>query len=660
MSPVVSRAPYSPMSLQVTEGSSTTRSGRTEVSQTGLVAWRDVRSYLRHFGSKVSGSAVIISVFLAAATCVASNCWLTFWTDSSVNHRTLGWCSESQGCYLAVYASLGGLDVAASLLQGILLLFGSLRASRKCHESVIQRIVRAPMKWFNDNPSGRIFNRMHQDMQNVDVFVPDAVQTQLTETMLILVQVIVLFVDYIWHVLLLIIPIIMCYCGVLIWVLSPTMQARRLSMVAHSPVYSHFTDSLAGLETIRAFGAEQRFQRRHGELVEQMARAVFAQEAFRRWGRTSCAMIGVALYLVCVVTVVFSSEAPIAGRMGLVLVFAAQVQHLLMDYAINLTTLEADFVSVERVMEYANVPIEEDQAGHPRAPTSTTSLPRACEVQMRNVWLCYGSAPVLHGLSLTIPAYSKTAVCGRTGGGKTSLLAVLSRLFECEGTVLVGGVNIKEMKLQHLRALVRVVPQESICVRGTLRENLAGPSPPEGTDGILRFILAAVGLQPALDRITLDGKVAEQGGNLSTGEKQLLSLARALVPVDVTGWARAKARYNPGTGCFGARGLTTPQVVLCDEAAGDVDAQTQLMVCEILLETCVDSTVVAICHNLKFLRRFDNAVVVARGQVVEEGPPGDLLADESTQLSGLCRAAGVDLAPPAEVSESVSSGVSSN
>ena len=402
-----------------------------------------------------------------------------------------------------------------------------------------------------------------------------------------------------------------------------------MEAAAHGPCYAHFNDALRGRETIAAFRALDRFAETNAALVDTMAKGKYANDACSKWSQALTTMNGCVLYLAaglaCVLLV--RSHDLTTGQLGLVLLYAASLQRAAMDYMCGLATLESQFVSVERVAEYCRLPPEEDAYAKAQdgdapqfddAAAAATTAKRKVSLVLEDVAMRYRMHRplVLAGVSLRVPPGAKVAVCGRTGSGKSSLFQCLARLYPlAAGAVRVDGDDLAKLPLATARARVRVVSQDSTLNADTLRRNLLGPDASECPDDVLWQALDLVSVAAAVRRLPegLDHVVAERGDDFSAGEKQLLALARALLPAH-------------------------PPLLLCDEATANVDERTDATIHDVLLDS-LDATVLVICHRMRHIHRFDTVCVLDRGAIVEQGHPPTLLADPNSKLARLLAAA---------------------
>jgi ATP-binding cassette subfamily B protein len=226
------------------------------------------------------------------------------------------------------------------------------------------------------------------------------------------------------------------------------------------------------------------------------------------------------------------------------------------------------------------------------------------DIEYDNVQFAYvKDEPVLRGLNLKIPAGQTVAVVGATGAGKSSLVSLLARQYDpTEGRVLLDGIDIRRFKLDELRRTVAVVPQDPICLEGTIRHNIAlfrSDLSDEEIRQAAEFSNAAAFIEELPG--TYDFKVLPNGENLSQGQRQLLSLARALA-------------------------LCPDGVLILDEATSSIDTATEALLQEALERVLRTRTSVVIAHRLSTVRNADRIIVMEKGRVVEDGNHHTLLA----------------------------------
>jgi ATP-binding cassette subfamily B protein len=243
--------------------------------------------------------------------------------------------------------------------------------------------------------------------------------------------------------------------------------------------------------------------------------------------------------------------------------------------------------------------------GDPDEPRTATVTAKTPAIELRQVHFSYGAEPVLRGIDLSVPRGATVAVVGATGSGKSTVIKLLTRLYERErGAIRLDGADIRDLSLSELRRRITVVSQDVTLFAGTLRDNitLGKTHPPEAIAAAVK----RVGLDRALARRATDGKnpldepVAERGANFSAGERQLVAFARAL--------------------------LRDPEVLILDEATAHVDPEAEELIEKGVAELMAGRTTLVIAHRLSTIRNADLIVVMDKGLIVEQGTHAELVA----------------------------------
>lgn len=382
------------------------------------------------------------------------------------------------------------------------------------------------MRFYDTNPSGRILNRFSKDMGSVDELLPKAT---LDASQIILSLIGTIVVTVIVNPMFLI-PL--CALGIVfVFVrrifLKTSKNIKRLEGITRSPVFSHLAASLAGLPTIRAFGAQN-------ELIREFDAHQDIHTASFYMFITCSSAFGFALDLLCLIfvfIVVFSflvvEQAAFGDRVGLAITQSMALTGM-MQWGIRQSAEVANFMmSVERLLEYRDLDSERQP---PKPQTTGVNWPEAGRIEFRNVTYRYfeGATAVLKELSFEIQPREKIGIVGRTGAGKSSLIGALFRLAKVEGEILIDGVNTANIMLEQLRSKVSIIPQDPVLFSGTLRRNL---DPFEDyPDAQLWGALEQVELKELANTPAgLQMAVAAGGSNFSVGQRQLICLARAIL-----------------------------------------------------------------------------------------------------------------------------------
>ncbi|KAH6879873.1 P-loop containing nucleoside triphosphate hydrolase protein [Thelonectria olida] len=603
-----------------------------ETSATGAVKTRVYMRYIKAGGNIWIWSFIIMAYISYMALNLARPWWVNLWTKSvlkgSEMANTYGLkfqpfsvsigqnldnyqlnATGNLGYYLSVYVLISFLSCLAGSTRYFLILSASIRASRALFDGLLFSVLHAPIQWFDSVPVGRVLNRFAADMSLVDSELSydiGALSHRLFEVVGIAISGTVASpLTLVFS----LIPVVgACYYAPRY--LAAARQIKRLESAAISPVLEQFGSSLTGLTTIRAFSNVSLYVSRMYGLLDQHGQASWHLWLFNRWFNLRMNLTG-TLYCVLTATLVVLLPGVEVSIVGFVLSFAIQYPSALLWTVRQYTNVELSMSSVERVIEYENMDLE-NQGGH----DAPEAWPRRGEVEVRDLSVGFGQLPpVLKNIGFTIEAGQRVGVVGRTGAGKSSLTLALFRFLEArEGSIWIDGIDISTLKLEDLRSRLQIIPQDPIFFSGTIRSNLD----PHGkhTDAELYQALERLQLlnvptertdAAAKDKnifASLSSAISEKGSSLSAGQRQLLSLCRAF--------------------------LTQPKFLVLDEATSGVDITTDALIQRAIREEASrsDTTMLVIAHRLSTVVDFDAILVLDSGRLVESGPAHHLMAIE--------------------------------
>lgn len=497
---------------------------------------------------------------------------------------------------LIIYSCLVLLTVSFAITRSLSFFRFCLSASTRLHNAMFGKIVFSPMLFFNTNPSGRILNRFSKDIGSLDETLPICIVD--TVGIGLIAAGITLTIGTVNPWILIpaaILMIIFYYIRKLF--LTSSRNIKRVEAVARSPIYTHLSASLQGLTTIRAFRAEEILSKEFDNFQDAYTSAYYmfltANRGFGFWLDMHC----LVLIIFVVISILFIQGESFGGNVGLSLTQAVALSGMVQWGMRQWSELENQMTSVERVQEYADLPVEPDV--HKRDPPS--NWPSLGNVKFENVSLKYAEDGeyVLKNLNFEIQPKEKIGIVGRTGAGKSSLIQAVFRLAQIEGSIFVDGIDSKDVQLRILRSKISIIPQEPVLFSGTLRKNLDPFD--EYRDEILWDALDEVELKHAVNELSagLDSKMAEGGSNFSVGQRQLVCLARAIV------------RNN--------------KILVLDEATANVDPLTDAIIQNTIREKFENCTVLTIAHRLHTIMDSDKVLVMDAGQAVEFDHPHVLL-----------------------------------
>ena len=361
----------------------------------------------------------------------------------------------------------------------------------------------------------------------------------------------------------------------------------------------HVADSLANMDTIRAFAAEDREAAEHKSRVADQRR-----KTLRSWDYENL-RIDTLVAPMSVLTNAFGLLLAIslgAGQHGIEAIVVT------FTYYFNATQIMFDFNQIYRQMEsalteaaqFTELLLTPPAMADPVAPEPLR--PQASDVRFERVRFAHaGGPPLFTGLDITVPAGTKLGLVGRSGGGKTTLTRLLLRMMDVDdGQILIGGQDISKVRQSDLRSLIAYVPQDPAMFHRTLRDNIAFARP-EATDAEIRQAAQAAHVTEFAEALPdgFDTMVGERGVKLSGGQRQRVALARAI--------------------------LRDAPILLLDEATSALDSESEALVQQALWRLMQGRTALVVAHRLSTVARMDQLVVLDHGQIAEKGTHQELL-----------------------------------
>eukprot|EP00123_Amoebidium_parasiticum_P018424 comp24199_c0_seq1/m.44437 comp24199_c0_seq1/g.44437 ORF comp24199_c0_seq1/g.44437 comp24199_c0_seq1/m.44437 type:complete len:1466 (-) comp24199_c0_seq1:528-4925(-) len=571
-----------------------------EGMEAGGITWHTLSTYLGHVGWHTVTSLVLF-VTVGQAAQLLTNVWLSVWASRSASSPET--VQARAFYYLGVYCALGVAYAVASLLVNFILTYGGIRASRRLHNDMLQRVMRAPMSFFDTTPLGRIVNRFSKDMYTIDQAIPESLRSWLSCLVPVFGSLVVIGLSTPLF-LVTVGPLLVLYMIIQRVYVATSRQLKRLDSTSRSPIFSHFGETLSGTTTILAFGAQDRFMRTNMDRLDANAVAYYASVASNRWLAVRLELIGNLLVLFAALFAALARGKIDPAFVGLSVSYALGITQEL-NWVVRMTSeLETNIVAVERVAEYTEVAQEApavipSNRPPPSWPTQGTVAFNKYSTRYRP-----GLDLVLKDINCDIRPGEKVGIVGRTGAGKSSLSLALFRLIEAaQGAIVIDGINIASMGLEDLRSHLTIIPQDPVLFSGTIRSNLD----PFGQydDHALWSVLDQCHLATYVrqQELGLECVVAENGENLSVGQRQLLCLGRAL--------------------------LRKTKILVLDEATAAVDLETDECIQTTIREQFADCTVLTIAHRLTTIMDCDRVMVLSDGRVVEFDSPPTLLRNQS-------------------------------
>ncbi|KAF9968069.1 hypothetical protein BGZ70_006870 [Mortierella alpina] len=567
-------------------------------------------SYVEFFRLGSSWSKLILAAFCLGAAqgiFVAGDFFLSKWSSQSAAEQTKSYYPRAFGLYC--------LGTMIMTMIRSYLFFDCVNSSAKnMFRDMLDALMRTSINFFHANPSGRIMNRFSKDMALVDELLPYVFYDTITIAIMLSGSVVTVCIVNPW--IIISIPFILsAFAGLRYLYMKSSRQVKRIDSQSRSPVYSHLTETLDGLVSVRAFRRSGQFMDEHIKTQEDNGRAFFTYLAMARWLGYRLDVVSALFLGITAIACVAARDTQQAAKAGLALSSVIGVCGQL-QWAVRMSVEAAILmVSVERMMEYSQVKPEESDRRRFNPDGSSVvpnGWPMEAKVTFTDMSLTYprGDGPVLKNITLDFKAGEKIGIVGRTGAGKSSLIGALFRLVETDtgtpphrGGISIDGIDISQIGMHDLREKMAIIPQEPFLFRGTLRFNLDPTSQHQDAD--IWAALEAAELKRMVEGLEggLDAVVDDNGKNFSIGERQLLSLARAV--------------------------LRRSTIVVMDEATANVDLQSDRMIQKAIHSQFRGATVFTIAHRLNtVIGDYDRILVLDQGQVMEIGEPWELLNED--------------------------------
>jgi len=459
------------------------------------------------------------------------------------------------------------------------------------------RLQSLPLTWFDHRATGDIMTRVVEDVGSVERVLIDGIE----QGAVAILQIAVVFGLMLWWspalALCALTPVPFLMAGALAYTLTAGKRYGAQRRAA-SDLNSLLHDNLDGIRQIKGYARETAEHERFNTTSEKLRQAtlvVMRAWAFYNPGMNFFSSLG------SLVVLGYGGWAALQGKLdlGVLVAFLVLVRFLYEPvgrlHQLN-QIIQAGRAAGKRVFDILDATPEPD-AGHTTVPS-----PLRGEIKFENIRFAYGDGPdVLHEINLTAKPGETVALVGPTGAGKSSLVGLLMRFYESTGgSITLDGQDIRNFAKNDLRRVVGLVSQESFLFNGTVADNLRFGKP-DATDEELWTALRAANAASFVEKLPkqLDTEVGERGVRLSVGEKQRISIARAL--------------------------LKDPPVLLLDEATASVDNTTEKLIQQALDRLLQKRTSFVIAHRLSTVRHADQILVLDQGRIVEQGKHDELL-----------------------------------
>jgi len=482
--------------------------------------------------------------------------------------------------------------------QGFLVQNVGQRITANIRSDLFDHVTSLAVRFFDRTPVGKLITRLTSDVEALgEVFSTGAIGV-VGDLFTMLVITVTMFLIQ-WQLALLLVLMLIPVTGLIVYFQQQYRKANYRAREELSELNSMLQENITGIGVVQLFRREpfnsELYRTVNQRYIKEVDRTIFhdsAVSATLEWVSLVAisGVLGVGGWLVTGGNLNF-------GVLSTFILYAQRLFDPLRQFAEKFTAIQAGFTAVERVSEVLNEPIEIRDRADGHIPPSS----KAGEIRFEKVWFAYKTDEyVLQDLDFTIRPGEQVALVGPTGAGKSSIIRLLSRLYEpTKGRILLDGVDIRDLPQAELRRRMAIILQDGFLFAGDVKSNIT-----LGESYSFEQVRSAAE-QTNVDRLIeqlpqgYNTMLRERGTNLSGGQKQLLAFARAAI--------------------------RDPKILVLDEATASLDVGTEALIQDALERLLEDRTAIIIAHRLSTIRNVDRILVLKRGQLVEAGTHEELL-----------------------------------
>ncbi len=577
-----------------------------------------LRQFLQYMG-KYKISVVIVLIFAVCSTVfmivgpkILGNA-TTILAEGIVGVYTGTGDGIDFGAIAEILLFLLGLYIVSaffSFMQGLIMTHVSVRLTYQLRKDISEKFNRLPLKYYDKTTNGEILSRVTNDIDTLSQSLNQSI-TQIITSVTQLIGILVMMISISWQMTLIALGILPVSMLLVVMVVRRSQKQFTAQQKYLGNVNGHIEEMYGGHQVMKAFCGEEKSVRQFEELNDKLYASAWKSQFLSGVMMPLMTFVTNLGYVaVCVLGGYFAANGVITvGDIQAFIQYVRQFTQPITQVANITNILQQTAAAAERVFEFLNEEEEVPEA-EPALTVNTTGEPDtemnvsiSGSVQFAHVRFGYSDDKiVIHDFSVNVAPGSKIAIVGPTGAGKTTLIKLLMRFYDVQdGAVLVDGYDIRDFRRKDLRSLFGMVLQDTWLYSGSIRDNIRYGRPDATDEEILRAAEAAQ--VDSFVRTLPDGYdmiLNEETGNISQGQKQLITIARAI--------------------------LADPKVLILDEATSSVDTRTEVLIQKAMDHLMEGRTSFVIAHRLSTIVNADRILVLNEGDIVEQGSHKELMA----------------------------------
>ena len=510
------------------------------------------------------------------------------------------------------YSKISVCGIVLNFIVEFIITRTTIHSLRTLHENMIEKLVRAPINLFHDIvPIGQILNRITKDIELIQGII--RIVTYSIKTFLSIGATII--VCYMYNkVILYSAPFLFISClFVTKYYINAQRNLVRLHRISYSPILTISSETIRGVDIIRTAHVEEDCRNKIYKRLDDHFGVHIYIEGSRGWYNLtlrifSSTFLGFILFYMAIYSKYFNIQA-----MAIILQCLDDLSEKLLNSVKFYSELELCMIGLERCEQVTKINTEKNP---PPDCDKTKELkikkwPKKGKINFINYTTSYrpDTPDILKKINLVILPGDKIAIVGRTGSGKSSLVLAIARIIESKsGQILIDDIDLKNVNLDFLRQSISIVPQEPFIIEGNLRENI-DPLMQRSDKEIINILNDFCLLNELEDDERLNFKIIEGGKNLSSGQRQLICFARAII------------KNN--------------KIIILDEATSSLDVETEKIIQKNMKKYFKESTVIMITHHIRMTKSSKKIIVFENGKVVETGTRDELMKNKRSSFYSL-------------------------